>query len=147
MNKSVIKCEVRALDRIRWRTPDSGGEIKPLVHCTGTNLLGARVINVDLLTWYAETLGIPALIYGDQFDVDLWEDCRLAFIVDSRAPRESWRQIYRQIRILLNGGIICLPVLGLFSQEQAFRQVYQCIKARHCRQILGLRNGGLSLWL
>lgn len=147
MNKSVIKCEIRALDRIRWRTPNGGGEIKPLVHCTGTNLLGAWVINVDLLTWYAETLGIPALIYGEQFDVDLWEDCRLAFIVDPRSPRESWRQIYRQIRILLNGGIIRLPVLGLFSQEQAFRQVHQCIKARHCRQILGLRNGGLSLWL
>ncbi|EKL9631614.1 hypothetical protein PS667_000735 [Salmonella enterica] len=145
--KTVIKREIRVLDRIRWRTPDSSGEIKPFVHCTGTNLSGAWVVNVDLLTWYAETLGSSALIYSKQFAVDLWEDCRLAFIVDPRHPRESWRQIYRQIRTLLNGGIIHLPVLGLFNQEQAFRQVHQCIKVRHCRQILGLHNGGFSVWL
>ncbi|EJC0930248.1 hypothetical protein MX319_001537 [Salmonella enterica] len=143
--KTAVKCEIRALDRIRLRVPN-GGEISPFVHCTGRDYQGALVINVDLLTWYAQTLGIPSLICGDEFNVDLWEDCLLAFIVDPCSPRESWRQIYRQIRTLLSGGVMWLPVLGRFDQQKAFRLVWGNIKLHRGRRQSGYCGGSVS-WL
>ncbi|EJM3830911.1 hypothetical protein NOH83_001356 [Salmonella enterica] len=143
--KTAVKREVRALDRIRLRVPGDGG-IRPFVHCAGYDYQGAQVINVDLLTWYAQVLGLPSLIYGDDFNVDLWEDCLLAFIVDPHSPRESWRQIYHQIRTLLSGDVVWLPVLGRLDQQKAFRLVWGNIKMHRGRRQSGYCGGNVS-WL